>query len=123
MGKITMNQTTENLNVQKNEIAETAQKGKSLGKLALQRLLKNKAAVTSIILLLTIVILALVTPWISPYALDEVDWENFQAPPSFENGHYLGTDSNGRDLFVRIAYGTRISLMVGLAATTVELIM
>ncbi len=114
-----MNQTTENIDVLE---TSTAKKGKSLWKLALQRLLKNKAAVTSIVLLLTIVTLAVIAPWLSPYELDEVDWDNFQAMPNFDNKHYLGTDSNGRDLFVRILYGTRISLMVGLAATSVSLL-
>ncbi|PIE37873.1 MAG: peptide ABC transporter permease [Gammaproteobacteria bacterium] len=111
-----MNQLTEN------QAALSAKKGKSLWQLAFQRLLKNKAAVTSLILLFTIITLVVIAPWISPYELDEIDWDNFQSPPNFDNKHYLGTDSNGRDLFVRILYGTRISLLVGLAATTVSLI-
>ncbi len=116
-----MNQTTENIEALDNTVAST-KKGKSLWKLAMQRLLKNKAAVTSIIILFTIVTLAIIAPWLSPYELDEIDWDNFQAAPSFDNNHYLGTDSNGRDLFIRILYGTRISLMVGLAATSVSLL-
>ncbi|MBS9781702.1 MAG: ABC transporter permease subunit [Gammaproteobacteria bacterium] len=116
-----MNQTTENIEVLDTSIS-APKKGKSLWKLALQRLLKNKAAITSLILLLTIVTLAIVAPWLSPYGFDAIDWDNFQSAPNFENSHYLGTDSNGRDLLVRIAYGTRISLMVGLAATSVSLL-
>ncbi len=110
-----MNQTTESPDIL------TPEKGKSLWKLAFQRLLKNKAAIVSIIILATIVTLAIIAPWLSPYELDQIDWENFQSKPNFANQHYLGTDSNGRDLFVRILYGTRISLMVGLAATSVSL--
>lgn len=110
-----MNQTTELEMTQ-------AEKGQSLWRLAMKRLLKNKAAVTSIVLLLTIATLAILAPWLSPYELDEIDWDNMQAAPNFANSHYFGTDNNGRDLFVRVLYGTRISLMVGLAATAVSLI-
>lgn len=105
-----------------NPCVTTEKKGQSLWQLAFQRLLKNKAAVTSIIILLTIITLAVIAPWLSPWELDEIDWDNMQAAPNFENKHYFGTDNNGRDLFVRVLYGTRISLLVGLAATTVSLI-
>lgn len=104
------------------DTALTAKKGQSLWQLAMQRLLKNKAAVTSMIILLIIVVLAILAPWLSPHEFDAIDWDNFQAAPNWENKHYFGTDSNGRDLFVRTLYGTRVSLLVGLAATTVSLI-
>lgn len=39
-----------------------------------------------------------------------------------ENGHILGTDGNGRDIFIRILYGARVSLAVGLLATAVSLV-
>lgn len=100
----------------------TPRKGKSLWQLAMQRLLRNKAAVASIIILLTITVLAILAPWLSPYEIDEIDWDNMQTAPNFANNHYFGTDSNGRDLFVRVLYGTRVSLLVGICATTVSLL-
>ena len=89
---------------------------------AWRRLLQNKAAVVSMVVLLLIVFACVGLIHISPWELDEVDWDNFGTPPSFEGHHYFGTDANGRDLFVRTLYGGRISLMVGLLATAVSFI-
>ena len=101
----------------------TAQKGQSLWQQAWRRLVKNKAAMVSIVILLLMAGAALITPHLRPCALDEVFWDlDFPSPPSLENGHWFGTDGNGRDLFVRTMFGIRISLLVGLCATTVSLI-
>jgi oligopeptide transport system permease protein len=64
--------------------------------------------------------LVLVGPVFSPYSIDEINWALMSSAPSFSNGHIFGTDSLGRDLFVRTMYGGRISLMVGLVATLVS---
>ncbi len=98
-------------------------KGRSLWQDAIRRLLHNKAAVFSMILLAIIVLLALFAPYLSPWAYDDPDWGyDFPGPPSAELKHWFGTDGNGRDLFVRTLYGARISLMVGVLATTVSLL-
>lgn len=94
--------------------------GQSLMRRALHRLLRNKAAVFAFLLLLVLVLLAVFGPLLRPYAIDEVFWDSFQAPPSAT--HWFGTDDNGRDLFVRTLYGMRISLLVGLCATLVSII-
>jgi len=96
--------------------------GRSLWDDALFRLLKNKAAMTSIVILVVLMLMVLFAPLLSPYAFDAVDWDLISAPPNFSNGHIFGTDSNGRDLFVRTLYGGRMSLMVGILATAVSLI-
>jgi len=59
---------------------------------------------------------------LSPYSFDSTDWDRISESPSLQSRHYFGTDDVGRDLFVRTLYGGRISLMVGLAATAVSLI-
>ena len=98
-------------------------KGRSLWQDALRRLLRNKAAVVSMILLFCIILLAIFAPLLSPWSFDDPDWGyDFPGPPNSELNHPFGTDGNGRDLFVRTLYGARISLMVGILATTVSLL-
>ena len=89
-----------------------------------RRLRQNRAALVAAGLLAVLVLLALLGPLASPYGLDEVDWSlsPLASPPSLSNGHYLGTDSNGRDLFVRTWKGTQVSLLVALCATAVSLL-
>jgi oligopeptide transport system permease protein len=101
--------------------AAGAVQGRSLWQDARRRLLRNKAAVVSMALLALIAGAALLAPWLSPHAYDEVYWERIAAPPDFANAHWFGTDGNGRDLFVRTLYGARVSLMVGILATGVSL--
>lgn len=101
---------------------DTVAKGLSPWQLALRRLARNKAATFSIYLLLAIIIVCIVGPAISPWALDAVDWDHIGAAPDLVSKHYFGTDANGRDLFVRTLQGGRISLMVGLLATAVSFI-
>jgi oligopeptide transport system permease protein len=97
-------------------------RGRSLWVDAWRRLLRNHAAVVSGIILVIISLSAIFAPYLSPHAYDEVFWDAIAAPPDFANAHYFGTDQNGRDQFVRTLYGGRVSLMVGLAATLVSLI-
>ena len=87
---------------------------------ALSRLLKNKAAVAGALILVILITLALLAPWIAPYPYAYQDLDLGASAPS--SAHLLGTDVLGRDLFSRILYGARISLLVGFIATTVALI-
>jgi oligopeptide transport system permease protein len=94
--------------------------GRSFWQDALTRLLRNRAAVASLALLTVITLLAMLAPWISEHPFDEVYWDDISQPPSA--AHWFGTDPNGRDLFARTLYGGRVSLLVGVAATTVSLV-
>jgi oligopeptide transport system permease protein len=96
--------------------------GRSLWQDALGRLKRNRAAVASLAILAVIALVAVLAPLLSPYAFDEVDFDAIRMPPDLAQAHWFGTDPNGRDLFVRTLYGARISLMVGLAATSVSLV-
>lgn len=97
-----------------------APEGRSLTRDAINRLLRNKAAVASLIMLALIILAAFIGPSFLPHNYEDPDWNAFRAPPSIENGHYFGTDQNGRDLVARTLYGTRISLAVALVATLVS---
>src|SRR3546814_10349413 len=84
--------------------------GRSLWQDAAGRLFRNKAAVVSLVILAVIATLAVFAPLLSPHDYDEIYWDRMQQPPDFANAHWLGTDGVGRDMFVRILYGARVSL-------------
>jgi peptide/nickel transport system permease protein len=73
---------------------------------------KNKTALMGSVILLTIIALALLAPWISPYDPLEQNIRGRLKPPS--PVHLLGTDEFGRDVLSRVLWGTRISLTVGI---------
>jgi len=88
---------------------------------AWRTLRRNRAAMTGAMLMATIVLVVTVGPWFSQYAYDFTDWPNTSIGPSLGTGHFFGTDTLGRDLFVRTLYGGRISLLVGVVASVVSL--
>ena len=105
-------------------------KGRSLWMDARRRLLRNRAAVASMIILSLIAALAVLAPLLSPFAYDEVNYDFIACAPNWwplqaacrASGHVFGTDAVGRDLFVRLLFGARVSLAVGLVATLVSLV-
>lgn len=97
-------------------------KGRSLWQDAWRRFYKNKAAIASLVILFLVTLFLIFVPMIAPFGYAETDWGYMQGAPSFENKHYFGTDSLGRDLLVRTAIGGRISLLVGIAGATVAVV-
>ncbi len=93
----------------------------SLWRQAGRRFRRNRAAMASIGVLLVIALASVLIPTLWPHAVEDASWENILLPPSFENWHWFGTDANGRDQFVRVFYGGRISLTIGLMTTLVAL--
>lgn len=83
--------------------------------IALRRLPQHRLALMSAIILLVMIILAIAAPWIEQWLgvdAQEVNLFKRHQPPSAE--HPLGTDELGRDLLVRLLYGGRVSLFVGI---------
>ena len=95
-------------------------KGRSLWVDARRRLFQNKAAVISLFLIFLVAFLSFFGPFFLKYSFSDTDWNSIYYPPSLNNGHFLGTDGNGRDLLVRILYGGRLSLTIGILATLVS---
>ncbi|MEM8492474.1 MAG: ABC transporter permease [Pseudomonadota bacterium] len=98
---------------------DEAEKGTSLWEDAWVRLKRNKLAVFGLGVLTTMIVVALLTPWIAPYAYDAQNLDLGATPPSA--AHWLGTDIFGRDMLTQIMYGGRVSLAVGFIATSVAL--
>jgi oligopeptide transport system permease protein len=103
------------------EMMERAVRGRSLWDDARRRLLRNKAAVASMITLGLLVVVAIVGPYLVPYTYDQVNKPDVWSPP-LTNEHLLGADALGRDLLARLLIGLRVSLAIGFVATLVSLI-
>jgi ABC-type dipeptide/oligopeptide/nickel transport systems, permease components len=87
---------------------------------ALRAFLRHRGATLSLFLLLALTAAALLAPWIAPYDPEKIDVLQRLASPSAE--HWLGTDEVGRDVFSRILYGGRVSLIVGLVSATLSVL-
>ena len=96
-------------------------KGRSLWEDARRRLMRNRAAVAGMIVLGLLVLAAVVGPWLSPFAYDQVDKSDVWLPP-LADGHLMGSDALGRDLLTRLLVGLRVSLAIGFVATFVSLV-
>ena len=106
-------------------------KSNSLWRLTIRRLFKQRSALFGMSVLTVLIIVAIFAPIIAPYDPAEVligkeDVKKRAAPcihllgcPEDQPQHIMGTDGNVRDMFSRIIYGTRVSLLVGLFVVTI----
>ncbi len=83
------------------------------------RLKKDPLAVVGLIIIILVLAMAVFGPMLSSYEYDEQDYMVSNEAPSLE--HLFGTDLFGRDIFVRVLYGARISLAVGFLASIISL--
>ncbi len=110
--KAAVEQFSENLEIE----------GRSLWADARTRFLRNRAAMTSLVALTVIATLVIIGPMLSAHEFYAIDRGYMAAPPDMESGHWFGTDSLGRDLFVRTMMGGRISFMVGIMGALVAVL-
>lgn len=80
----------------------------------IKRMTDNKGAVVGGILFIIVLVIAIIAPLIAPYDYSEMNiLERLQAPSL---AHIFGTDHMGRDVFSRIVYGARYSLIIGIGS-------
>lgn len=85
----------------------------------MRALLRNRLAAFGMALVVLFVVFALFAPWIAPRNPAQLDLAARLAPPN--HAHWFGTDELGRDIFSRIIYGARISMLVGISVVTASL--
>ncbi len=89
----------------------------SLGRQIWRRLLKNKLAVSGLVIMVFVVLVAAFAPYVTPYDYAAQNYDEMLQSPSLK--HLLGTDNFGRDLLSRIIYGARYTLIVGFTCSTI----
>ncbi|MDY6858759.1 MAG: ABC transporter permease subunit [Pseudomonadota bacterium] len=108
-------------------LVEQEVKGRSPWADARKRFLRNRAAMAGLVVLVLVLIFAATGPYLARFSIDEIDFMIIGqvaelGGPSFETGHYFGTDDLGRDLFARVVQGTQVSLMVGIVGAGIAVI-
>ncbi|MTT32956.1 ABC transporter permease subunit [Terrilactibacillus sp. BCM23-1] len=106
--------------IKNNHVEELKRPSLSYWKGAWIRLLQNKLAMFGLIFLILLAIMAIFGPFMSQYSVSSQNLQDQNLSPS--HNHWFGTDDLGRDVFTRTWYGARISLIVGLLAALVDLL-
>lgn len=87
---------------------------------SLRAFVRNRGAVISLVVLVAMMGTALLAPWITPYDPEKINIMQRLQDPSAQ--HWLGTDEVGRDVFSRLLFGSRVSLIVGLVSATLSVL-
>lgn len=82
---------------------------------------ENKLAVFSAVVILLFILAAILAPVLTPYSFSEMDLLHRLSPPS--SAHIFGTDEAGRDIFTRLLYGSRVSLLTGVVPTILSMLL
>ena len=115
------------ISMAKNLSEDSTTSGRSLWADARTRFIRNKAAITSLVILALIVLFSFIGPYFAVWTYEQIDWNTMGSAatlgmPSIETGHYFGTDDLGRDIYSRVIQGTQISLMVGVVGATIAVV-
>ena len=108
--------------MKKNNQNENRIKSRSLGAETWRRLLKNKGAVIGLVFLALLVVAAIASGFIYDYDTDIIEINMSQALQHPSAEHWFGTDSLGRDIFARVLYGARYSLIIGVGSVAIGLL-
>jgi peptide/nickel transport system permease protein len=91
------------------------------GRRAWRRLKRRRGALIGLAVVLMFVALALFAPWLAPQDPIATSWGAIRKAPSVE--HWFGTDEIGRDVFARVVWGTRASLLAGVVSVSISLLL
>lgn len=110
------------LEIKKAKAEKKKQDLQSMGpwRVAWERFRKNKIALVGGIVFGLIVLLVILVPILSPYNLSEFELTDKLVPPSAK--HWLGTDEQGRDVLMRVFYGGRISIFIGVMTAAITVV-
>lgn len=99
-----------------------SKKTESVGpwKEAAKRLKRNKSAIFGLIIVAILIVCAIIPSVIAPYGPDEQDYGSTFLRPSKE--YLMGTDSFGRDIFSRVIYGARVSMLIGFVSVGMAIV-
>lgn len=86
---------------------------------AWRRLKQNKVAIGSLILLILIALMTIIGPYLTPYKYWTTDSNIVNMTPN--SNHWFGTDMLGRDIFARVWKGGRVSIIIGILGTIIEM--
>ena len=88
---------------------------------AWRRLQRRRAAVVALVVVLMFVAVAVFAPWVAPQDPIATSWSDIRKAPSA--AHWFGTDEIGRDVFSRVIWGTRASLLAGVVSVSISLLL
>ncbi len=88
--------------------------GQGFWGLAWQRFRRHRVALAGAVVVVVLILSALLAGVIAPYRFEDIDLTSRLRPPSWS--HLLGTDTIGHDVFTRLLYAGRVSLLVGFSA-------
>mgnify|MGYP006274822087 FL=1 len=88
---------------------------------ALRKLLRRRAAVLGLMVVAAFILIAGLAPWLATHDPLATSWSDLRKPPSA--AHWFGTDEIGRDVFSRVVWGTRASLLAGVVSVSISLML
>jgi peptide/nickel transport system permease protein len=101
------------------DLAVAAPRDDTPARRAWRRLLRRRAAVFGLVVVVLFIAVALAAPLISPFDPVQTSWSAIRKPPSME--HLFGTDEIGRDVLSRVIWGARASLLAGVVSVAISL--
>ena len=88
---------------------------------AWRRLLRRRAAMVGLVIVVGFIAMALLAPWLAPYDPIATSWNAIRQAPSA--AHWFGTDDIGRDVLSRVIFGTQASLLAGVVSVSISLML